>query len=432
MKRILAVCTSLLITVVSAWSLDLADADHLLLRTGFGAPASSEQLLFPLSKEAAVNELLTSVRSKPVTSLPAWANMPPLLPPRQVKGENPNAIIAARLHYNAELNAQARQLQAWWVREILATDSPLTEKMVLFWHNHFTSSFMKVRSPLLLLRQDLLIRKYAFGNYRQFLHALAKDPAMIIYLDNETNRKGNANENFAREVMELFTLGVGHYTEADVKAAARAFTGWRVDPKTGRFFFDARQHDNGQKTFLGQTGDWNGDDIINIILQQKQSSIFIVEQMWRQFISPTPDMKAVELLAARFRESNYDIKTLLKDMLTSNEFWAARNRDNLVKSPIDLLAGMIRTLAISGFNTDKNDEHIAAVSAELGEPLLNPLSVKGWPYNTGWIHSNTLLRREEIVSYLFEQFVRANGSLFSWTARKGLRANVMSLNYELE
>ena len=432
MKRFLVICATLLIPAAAAWSLDQADADHLLLRTGFGAPISSEQMLFPLSKAAAVDELLSSVRSTPVTSLPVWANRPPLLPPRQTKGENPNAIIAARLHYNAELNAQDKQLQAWTIREILSTDSPLTEKMVLFWQNHFTSSFMKVRSPLLLLRQDLLIRKYAFGNYREFLHAIAKDPAMIIYLDNETNRKGNANENFAREVMELFTLGVGHYTEADVKAAARAFTGWRVNPGSGKFFFDARQHDNGQKTFLGKTGNWNGDDIINIILQQKQASLFIVEQMWRQFISPIPDLKTVELLASRFRESNYDIKSLLRDILTSDEFWAAQNRGNLVKSPIDLLAGTIRTLDISGFNTDKNDERVAAVSAELGEPLFNPLSVKGWPYDTGWIHSNTLLRRDEVVGYLFREFVRVNGSQLSWAARKALRSSVMSLSYELE
>jgi uncharacterized protein (DUF1800 family) len=179
------------------------------------------------------------------------------------------------------LRAQAEngaELRSWWLTEMLTTRSPLTEKMVLFWHNHFVSSLQKVRSPVLMYRQNLLLRKHALGYFGDMLHEVSKDPAMVVYLDNASNRKAQPNENFAREVMELFTLGEGNYVEHDIKEAARAFTGWSIDLDTGQFLSRPLIHDDGVKTVLGRSGNFDGDAVLDILLAQPQTAEFIVRK----------------------------------------------------------------------------------------------------------------------------------------------------------
>jgi uncharacterized protein (DUF1800 family) len=190
---------------------------------------------------------------------------------------------------------------------MLATDQPLVEKMTLFWHNHFTSSVQKVRYIPSLYWQNVLFRREALGNFATLLKAVARDPAMLIYLDGVRSVARQPNENFARELLELFTLGEGHYSEADIKAAARAFTGWSIDRETGRFQDHGQFHDDGEKTFLGQTGRFGGDDIVAILLRQPRTAETIVEKLWREFVSLKPDGAEVTRLAAVFRAGGYEM-----------------------------------------------------------------------------------------------------------------------------
>jgi uncharacterized protein (DUF1800 family) len=273
--------------------------------------------------------------------------------------------------------------------------------MALFWHNHFTSALRKVKWPTLMYRQNLLLRRHALGNFREMLHAIAKDPAMILYLDNQSNRKGKPNENFAREVMELFTLGEGRYSERDIKEAARAFTGWMVDRTTGQFRVDPRRHDPGSKTFMGRTGAFDGDDILDIILEQPQVAIFISEKLWREFIAGDPDPQEIARLARIFRAADYEIKPLVQAILMSPDFRASGNRGTLVKSPVELIVGTARM-----FNIGANDgRRFARLGRYLGQDLFDPPNVKGWPGGNAWITSNTLLARQHFL----ELVVRATG-----------------------
>jgi uncharacterized protein (DUF1800 family) len=279
---------------------------------------------------------------------------------------------------------------------MIHTDSPLTERMTLFWHNHFTSAIQKVKIPRLLYHQNLLLRRHALGSFRTLVHAVSRDPAMVIYLDSHWNKKSHPNENFARELLELFTLGEGFYTEQDIKEAARAFTGWQVSRKTGEFQFRPRLHDFGEKIFLGRRGRFNGDDIIDIVLDHPRTAVHITERVWTAFISDIPDPAEVEKLAHVFRVSDYSIRALIREMLLTANFWAASNRRALIKSPVELLVGTIRMYRIPV----RKPEILPRISRRLGQDLFNPPTVKGWPVSTGWITTATLLDRRTVLEKL--------------------------------
>jgi uncharacterized protein (DUF1800 family) len=229
------------------------------------------------------------------------------------------------------------------------------------------------------------------------LHEVARDPAMVIYLDSASNRKAQPNENFARELMELFTLGEGHYTERDVKEAARAFTGWSIDLDRGEYLFRRMQHDDGTKTFLGRTGNFGGDDVLKALLAHPRTAEHIVEKLWREFVSPAPDAAEVKRIARRFRDSGYDIQAALRAILVSDAFYAAENRAALVKSPVDLVVGTLRQFR---FSTGEMLP-FAFVVAQLGQNLFAPPNVKGWPGGEAWINSTTLLGRKQLLERLF-------------------------------
>ena len=288
-------------------------------------------------------------------------------------------------------------MRGWWLTEMLTTPSPLTEKMVLFWHNHFTSSLQKVRSPVLMYRQNLLLRRHALGYFGDMLHEVSKDPAMVVYLDNATNRKGHPNENFAREVMELFTLGEGNYGEQDVKEAARAFTGWSIDPESGEFVFRRQAHDEDQKTVLGRSGNFDGDAVLDILLAQPRTADFVVAKLWREFVSPNPDAAEVRRIARMFRDNRYNIKVALRALLVSDAFYAPQNRAALIKSPIDLIVGTLRQFRY----TTGEVTPFLFVSRQLGQDLFAPPNVKGWPGGEAWINSATLLARKQLLERLF-------------------------------
>lgn len=386
----------LLLLASGAQAMTIDEARHLLLRTSFGASDAQLQALLGQPYESAVDHLVADAahHTQALSPPPAWTREPlPAL--RRLKDASPEEKKA----FNRERLVEGLELQGWWMQEMVNTPAPMAEAMTLFWHNHFTSSLQKVKLPILLYRQNLTLRYYALGNFRDLLHAIARDPAMILYLDNQSNRDEHPNENFARELMELFTLGVGHYQEEDVRQAARAFTGWSIQPRTDEFHVARRFHDEGEKTFLGHHGRLDGDEVIDIILQQPQTATFIVDKLWRAFVSPSPDPAQVERLAAGFRK-DYEIAPLMKALLKTPEFRSADDYGTLTKSPVDLVAGSLRSFGV----TLDDGRFPAVASARLGQALFNPPNVKGWPGGDAWIDSQTLIGRQQFLDAMTRGF----------------------------
>ncbi len=368
------------------------DSRHLLNRAGFGAQPREIAAYAALSRSEAVERLLAGTARAARTPPPDWVR-DAIVPPRQLRQSTPEE----RKSFLAQEIRRGFDLRTWWLEEMLATASPLTERMTLFWHNHFVSSQQKVRYTRLMYEQNVLLRRHATGNFGQLLHAVAKDPAMVIYLDSASNRKGKPNENFAREVMELFTLGEGHYTETDVREAARAFTGWSIDPDSGDFRWRPALHDEGTKTVLGRSGNFDGDAVLDILLTRPQAAEFVVAKLWREFVSPDPDPAAVRRIAQKFQLSNYEVKVALRELLLSSAFWAPENRGALIKSPVDLVVGTMRAL---DFQVG-DPLPLALVVAQLGQNLFAPPNVRGWPGGEAWINSSTLLARKGFAERIF-------------------------------
>ncbi len=372
------------------FALSLKDARHLMDRTSFGLSQKDFQILKNKSRVEAVNWLIIQNSSNYKPTLPSWANSP-LIKNKPIKKMNPKERESFRKKYKKRV----MNLKSWWLKTMIETKTPLREKMTLFWHNHFTSSIKKVRSPYLMLKQNELLRNYAMRSFIDFLHAISKDPAMIIYLDNQSNKKQKANENFAREVMELFTLGVGRYNEKDIKESARAYTGWHVNRKKAKFVFVKKFHDYGQKEFLGQKGNFDGDDILNIILEQKTTAQFITIKFYKEFINDNDiDKKEIKRISDIFYHSGYNIATLLREILLSPDFWAEKNRGVLVKSPVELLVGTLRAFDLK----PKNVKPLVYALKQLKQDLLDPPNVKGWIGGVDWLDSSSVLLRNQIIS----------------------------------
>jgi uncharacterized protein (DUF1800 family) len=370
------------------------DARHLLNRAGFGATQDEIERIAGKTREQAVRNLLDGSRTSAGNSPPPWtAEGGALRYPRP----GANASDVDKKMFRQEQTREILELRGWWVGEMLSTPSPLTERMTLFWHNHFASSQQKVRLAELMYRQNATLRANALGNFATLLHAIARDPAMVIYLDNAQNRKGSPNENFAREVMELFTVGEGHYSEQDIKEAARAFTGWSLDRQTGQFVFRPFIHDYGVKTVLGRTGNLDGDQVLDILLAEPATAEFITAKLWREFVSPDPDEAAIRRIAQRFRDSHYEIKVALHGIFTSDAFYASENRAVLVKSPIELVVGALRQFDMKPIEATP----FAVAAAGMGQNLFAPPNVKGWPGQETWINASTLLARKQFLERLF-------------------------------
>jgi len=370
------------------------DARHLLNRTGFGATDADIRSYVGMTHEDAARRLLDGTPTRANTPPPDWTSASgPLRYPQG--GEKASA--EERKAFQQEQLRKGLELRGWWVEEMLVTPSPLTERMTLFWHNHFVSSQQKVRLAELMYRQNVTLRANALGNFSTLLYAMARDPAMVIYLDSAQNRKGTPNENFARELMELFTLGEGHYTEQDVKEAARAFTGWSIDRASGNFTFRPFIHDYGVKTVLGKTGNFDGDQVLEILISRPETAEFVTRKLWREFVSPDPQEREVKRIAARFREAHYDIKSVLYAILTSDAFYSTENRGVLLKSPVDLVVGTMHQFDMR----PGAPVPFAFAAAGMGQNLFSPPNVKGWPGGEAWINASTLLARKQFLDRLF-------------------------------
>jgi uncharacterized protein (DUF1800 family) len=279
---------------------------------------------------------------------------------------------------------------------------PLREKLTLFWHNHFATSVAKVTSVPLMYKQNTLLRQHALGKFEPFLQAMSKDAAMLAWLDSNSNIKGRANENYARELMELFSLGVGNYTEKDIREAARAFTGWGTNGDD--YEFNPYFHDNGIKTVLGQTGNFNGDDIVRIVLKRPVAARFLVRKLYRDFVSEqqVPPDSLIEPLADSFRKSDYDIAQLMRTMLSSRHFFSDYAFRQRIKSPVEYVLGSVRAVYPDHKKGDPNRGDlpprllVSRIDA-MGQPLFAPPNVKGWRGGEAWLTTSTMLARQNFA-----------------------------------
>ena len=350
---------------------DALQASHLLRRAGFGPNWSQLQEALSAGPQTTVASLLAGGELTKTFYRDSRQMLEPLL-----------------------ATGNMANLPAWWLHTMLHSPHPLLEKMTLFWHGHFATSAAKVNSVHLMADQNRLLRRHALGSFRSLLTESARDPAMLIWLDSATNHKTRPNENYAREVMELFCLGIGQYSERDIKEAARAFTGWEV--RRERFYFNASQHDRGLKRVLGQQGNFDGDGVIGILLDQPAAARFIVRKLFRYLVSDVavPSDALLEPLVKQFAR-DYDIAGLLETMLGSNLFFSPHAIGQKVKSPVELAVGLLHAL-----ERTTNMLSLAAELRRLGQGLFYPPNVKGWHGGADWINSATLLGRANLVALL--------------------------------
>jgi uncharacterized protein (DUF1800 family) len=390
------------------------NVSHLARRAGFSA--SDTQLAWLAtanSKQEAVERVLAQASS--LLPLPKWHNSPP--------NSKTNDPLLSQQFIDERRN-MAQELPYWWFQQMVLNTSPLQEKVVLFWANHFTSSLEKVKWAPSMLQQNLTLREHALGNFRVMLKAILKDPAMLRYLDNVNSKKQSPNENLARELLELFTMGEGSYSEQDVKELARALTGASVDRNTGQYTFRRGIHDRGTKTIFGESARFNPDDVADLILRQPQVAGFITEKLWRFFIDDQPDSEAIAQLSQSFVQSDYDLAQLMHDLLLQDRFWSAQGA--MIKAPIELVVGCIQL-----FNTDMpSQRRVLEISRTMGQELFNPPHVKGWPGGKAWYTTSNLSLREQAVDYFARQVsVIPNLSQLLATAPVGTLPSTDSSDY---
>ena len=352
---------------------------HLYLRAGFGEPHNIIQQNKNTPRKTIIANLFTTSQNIKFIKVDGVKQ-------RQREKGNNKMMRQANRSLIKEINLK-------WFWQMVNSKAALQEKMSLFWHDHFAS---KHRNPYLTQRQINILHTHALGNFKELLTAISKDAVMIAYLNNKQNKKGEPNENFARELLELFTLGIGNYTETDIAEAARAFTGWTFD-KEGNFRFNERQHDFGSKTFLGKTGNWKGEDIINIVLQKKQTARYITTKLYQYFVNPKINKTRIEALTDTFYRSDYNIETLMRTIFSADWFYEEENIGVLIKSPIEYLVSLCRTLRLQF----EDDEILILMQKALGQVLLDPPNVAGWTSNQGWIDSSTLMFRLRMAAFLF-------------------------------
>ncbi|WP_170148861.1 DUF1800 domain-containing protein [Deminuibacter soli] len=373
---------------------------HLLWRAGFGVMAedlaqintvATADLYADMEKKSNTRAVHFDVVSNAVKGLLMGV------------GEEANMQKMQRNLLTPEQRKQIRQrsredlknLNMTWLDEMVDSPAQLREKMSLFWHGHFAC-----RDINIYYQQQLLnaIRDNATGYFGDLLTAVSKSASMLGFLNNQQNRKKHPNENFAREVMELFTLGRGHYTEKDIKEAARAFTGWGFNID-GSFVFRRFQHDEEDKTIFGQTGNFDGDDVLKLLLQKRETALFITQKIYRFFVNDIEDSSNIQWLANRFYNSNYHIGSLMRDIFTSEWFYEPKNMGCHIKSPVELMVGIRRTLPMEM----ENEAVQLVLQRALGQLLFYPPNVAGWPGGKNWIDSSSLMLRLRIPQLIKNQ-----------------------------
>ncbi len=396
-----------------------AHARHLLWRAGFGGTAEQVALLVRWGPEKSVDHILNfdKVPGEPVAvdTFDRTIMRPPDRNEREMyraaqRAQDENKLAELRKMRQDREQADRQQmakLQKWWLTRMIETPRPLEEKLTLFWHGHFATNYRTIENSYHMFMQNQMFRANAAGNFGDILHAIIKDPAMIAYLDNNDSRKGRPNENLAREIMELFSLGVGNYTEKDIKEGARALTGYTFEDDD--FVFQPRNHDNGEKRILGRSGNIKGEDFVDIILNQPACARYISRKLYHYFVAdvPTderggdktldPAQRAVlRQMADTLRVNRYALKPVLKRLFLSEHFYEPRFRNQQIKGPVVLVVGAIRSL-----NTPPRDLSILNDALDLmGQRIFFPPSVKGWDGGRSWINTSTLFVRQNVLAFL--------------------------------
>jgi uncharacterized protein (DUF1800 family) len=388
-----------MLTPLAPDSWDYAKAAHLLNRAAFGGVPAEIEAAREKGLPTIVRELVEASAGSAPFPAPPWAQPRNIREIRMAIREEKNEAgerKEKRQEFRQMEGENILDLRRWWLDHMMTTSAPLVEKMTLFWHSHFATSVEKVKDGYWMWRQNDTLRRHALGNFATLTKEISRDPAMMIYLDLQQSRREHPNENWARELMELFTVGIGHYTESDIRESARAFTGYRIDMTNQQFRFASRQHDLSPKTFMGKTGPWNGDDIIDILMKQPTCSQFLARKLWRFFVEDEPSVQIVDAVAARIREHNFELRPVLREIFSSREFYSDAAMRNQIKSPIQYLIQSTRLLAA---------ELPAAPVAQnamrqMGQILFAPPNVKGWDGGKAWVNTATLLFRYNFANYL--------------------------------
>jgi uncharacterized protein (DUF1800 family) len=343
---------------------DHRKASHLLRRTGFGARFDDVEKAVKCGLEKSVDRLFDEADDQ--------------------EKQYQQTFAAINGHFTNFGDGDA--VKAWWAYRMVTTRAPLREKLTLFWHGHFATSLAKVEDSALLHQQIETLRRLAWSNFRELVVAMAKDPAMLVWLDGQSSTKDHPNENFARELMELFTCGIGHYSEADVQEAARAFTGWKRE--RAAYSFSAEEHDSGLKHFLGKSGRFDGTDIVDILMQQAATPRFLARKLMRFFAAPDPSDEVVSEAAALLDRTRLNIKWFLRDLFLSRYFYSADCYRTRIASPAELVVGTVRALGARW----SGPELVSRMDA-MGQSLLHPPNVKGWDGEAQWINATSWAAR---------------------------------------
>ncbi len=386
------------------------EAAHLLNRAGFGGSPKQIRSFHSLGRKKAVEQLLNPPGDIELNP-PEWATAKSnpeaqdirkqIAELRKKRGEmTAEEVDKKRRQLRQKTRKLQREaggeLQAWWFDRMMKSEAPLQEKMTIFWHDHFPSTLQKVRDPRLLYRQNALFRKFAMGDFKELTQRVALDPAMMIYLDTPQSKKGKPNENFARELLELFTLSEGHYTEKDIKEGARAFTGYTIDRSTGKVRHVKKLWDEGEKIFMGKTGAFDGKQIINIVFEQEACARYVPEKLWEYFVYENPSDEIVDDLAKTFSVAKFSVKPVLRKIFLSEEFYAPETIRTRIKSPVEFLVQMFRQLEI----TKVPPRFLTVTQIQLGQLLLMPPNVAGWDWGKAWINTNSLLTRYNVAGFV--------------------------------
>jgi uncharacterized protein (DUF1800 family) len=376
-----------------------AAATHLMWRAGFGGTPDEIKALHALGLDGAVDSLLAQAKAEP-ERLPAELERAwDLWRAAQDERKNPNLDEAAKLELEYKMNGirnrAMQRLPELWLERLLTTTTPFREKLALYWHDHFSVMAEKVQDPVALWRHADLLRTHGLDDFGHLLLLISQDAAMLKHLDNVNSVKGRPNENYARELMELFTVGIGQYTEEDVRASARAFTGWTYNRETYEFTLREEQHDKGEKTFLGRTGPWTGNDIIRILLEQPASSRFLARKLWLWFAQDNPPDATVNALARVIRREEFRMGAVFRALFRSKAFYEPAVVGTQVKTPVQFVVGTVRLMKIS-----PPVPVLAEASRIMGQKLFDPPDVNGWPKGDKWINTSTLLVRYNFANYL--------------------------------
>lgn len=376
---------------------DDVKAAHLLNRAGFGGTPEEVELIQKLGPEKAV-EWLLDFPDAPAVEQDDENNSPDLSSIagspsdfrqyyRQLRDKTPDEKKQLQQQFMQANRQAVEATTAWWMNRMAFGKYPLQEKLTFFWHGHFTTSAKDERAALLLWKQNELLRQNAAGNFETFVRSISRDPAMLDYLNNNENRKAHPNENYARELMELFTLGIGNYTETDIKQGARAFTGWGHDGTD--FVYRANQHDDGIKTFFGRSGNFDGDDIITLILQHPACPKFISGELFKYLAYEDIESDLSDALGQELLNNKYQLRPLLRTILTSRAFYSPQAIGVLIKSPVQLVMGTIRMLGLRM----PPGQALASALNQMGQLPMMPPNVRGWPGGRMWINTSTLFIR---------------------------------------